>query len=184
MRQQTLIPPHPLTAGRTFERREPVASEKSGFPTCRVIIAAGVIIETSLSLRLWAQLTNRAETGMLGTIMDATNRLASPFKSFVDQPATHGTGIFDVSTLAAIEAYLVGTLVLLFLVVLARNSWKLGAHFYHASRKPALVGVAARQGRRVAEPSPPKKPAEAPLVAVANATREESRVATEGKVVA
>jgi hypothetical protein len=103
------------------------------------LLAAGAAIEALLLLRLWAQLTDRdVQSGVWRLLFLASDLLVRPFRSFDPETTLKQTGIFQVSTLVAIEAYLVGTAAaLLLLYILPRLLSPLLALLPHAAAEPA-----------------------------------------------
>lgn len=76
-----------------------------------VVLTLSLVIEGLLLFRLWAQLSNRAFTaGISGFAYDLSNQLVAPFRSFEPESTVRATGILDMSTLVAIEVYLVAAI--------------------------------------------------------------------------
>jgi len=74
-----------------------------------------------LALRVWLQMAGETDaTGLLGLGYDASAVLVGPFKSFEPSTPIKDNGILEFSTLVAIEAYLIATLIALTLMFSAR----------------------------------------------------------------
>jgi uncharacterized protein YggT (Ycf19 family) len=89
------------------------------------VLAVALVIESLLLFRLWVQVTSQdAASGLTHFFYNLSGRLVEPFATFeVDQPIRN-TGIVDLSTLLALEVYLVAAIcavsVLIFTNVLLR----------------------------------------------------------------
>jgi hypothetical protein len=87
------------------------------------ILAGGAVIELLLAVRVWAQVTGRpVADGLLGLVFDLSGRLVGPFSGFEPSARTiKSTGILEISTLVAMEAYLLATIAAVVLVLLVRS---------------------------------------------------------------
>ena len=76
-----------------------------------VVLVLSLAIEGVLIFRLWAQLTTRVFTdGIPGFAYDLSEKLVAPFRSFEPEAPVRSTGILDMSTVVAIEVYLVAAI--------------------------------------------------------------------------
>lgn len=81
-------------------------------------LAVGLTIEALLGLRVWAQISNHSlHGGPLGLVFGLTDLLVQPFRSFEPSQPIRETGIIEIATLVAMEAYLIGTLALFFMLL-------------------------------------------------------------------
>jgi hypothetical protein len=81
----------------------------------------GTAIVGLLALRVWLQLMGEtSQGGILGLGYDAAGFLAGPFRSFEPSTPIKDSGILEFSTLVAIEAYLIATLIALSALFSAR----------------------------------------------------------------
>jgi hypothetical protein len=118
------------------------------------IILAGLTVEALLLTRLWAQLTDRAASGFLGIVFSVTDVMVSPFRSLEPYQSARQTGVFELATLYAMEAYLIATLVSIAAVVLLTFTWRLSALTFRT-----LAG----QRSSVTEPAAESQPVPQPL---------------------
>lgn len=93
------------------------------FPWVTLVFLTGFSIVALLAGRLWLQMSDPSTTqsGAPGFLLSVTEFFVAPFES--RQPSTLAsstTGIFEYSTLVALEAYLIATLVIVFAIVAAR----------------------------------------------------------------
>jgi hypothetical protein len=66
------------------------------------------LIETVLGLRLWTQLTSQPlDNGWLSPLLSLSDHLVAPFRDFDSNPPLKETGVLDISTLVAMNVYLV-----------------------------------------------------------------------------
>jgi len=107
------------------------------------ILAVALSIEGLLALRLWTQLTGQTVTGVKATVMAVTDVLVSPFAGYDSFQSAKETGIFQYSTLVAIEVYLVAAIGAVVAVLLLRLTWTLAAS---ASRGLAIRRVPVTEG--------------------------------------
>jgi len=92
-----------------------------------------IVIEALLATRIAGQATSQDPNWrVFGGLLTITDFLVAPFRDLRPEPVTKPTGVVEFSTLVAFEAYLVGFLVLIFLLQLTRIS----AWFIRRSRKP------------------------------------------------
>jgi uncharacterized membrane protein YciS (DUF1049 family) len=86
------------------------------------VFVTAFIIEALLAARLWLQMTTNApSSGLEALVISITDVLVSPFRGY--ETAVIGeraSGIFEFSTLVAVEAYLIGTLVIVLMIVATR----------------------------------------------------------------
>lgn len=80
-------------------------------------LLGGAAIEALLGARLWAQLTAQSvDSGILLLVFDATEPLVSPFRGYEPSLPIKQTGILELATLIAIQAYLIAAIALLLLI--------------------------------------------------------------------
>src|SRR5687768_15181573 len=127
----------------------PASSLKLAWPRlphpALVIVLAGIVVETLLGLRLWAQLSSQdPSAGLVGVLFSITDFLVGPFRAAEPAALTRETGIFEVATLTAIEVYLVAMLVGLFFVFGSQGLYKAGRALYRRTEsrppKPRITG--------------------------------------------
>jgi hypothetical protein len=107
-------------------------------------IAVAVAVEFLLAVRLWAQLTNQdIASGELGSVYSFTNDLVAPFLKYDSVTPVRPTGILEVATLTAIEAYLVGALIAVVTLFILRQVFGLFAK--HAERRRARTALEDRE---------------------------------------
>ena len=100
-----------------------IAKKQRTLPVGRLMLLTllvGMTVEALLGARLWAQLTAQTiDTGVLRFVFDATGPLISPFEQFEPSSQIKQTGILEIATLIAMQAYLIATVaVLVFIAVL------------------------------------------------------------------
>jgi hypothetical protein len=84
-----------------------------------IVVLAAIAIEAILAFRFWSQLNREMpEEGFQGWVFDVSSDLVSPFERLEPVPSDKSTGIIEVATVAAMDAYLIGMLVLIFLIFL------------------------------------------------------------------
>jgi hypothetical protein len=105
---------------------------------CWTVFLSFIAFEIALAGRLWVQLSRgSADEGFLGRLYTWSTPLVAPFQRYDDVVPVRQTGIFEFSTIAAMEAYLVIALavmvtllvvprVLTFVITLVRGDFKLG----------------------------------------------------------
>lgn len=114
-----------------------IGSAKSLSRATWAVSIAGAAIIAVLSLRVWLQLSGDAQTGLVGNLYDLGGWFAAPFRPFEPSTPIHNTGILEFSTLVAIEAYLVGTLVALTVLLSARIALFAGSQVVQHRRRRA-----------------------------------------------
>jgi hypothetical protein len=78
------------------------------------VALVGTAIIAVLALRVWLQLTgDTTQTGFVGMAYDVSSMLVGPFRSFEPQSTVKTSGILEFSSLVAIEAYLIATMMAL-----------------------------------------------------------------------
>jgi hypothetical protein len=86
-----------------------------------LVAGTGTVIIGILALRVWLQLTGDTDAGgLLGFAYGLAGDLAGPFRSFEPSTPIKDNGILEFSTLVAIEAYLIATLIALTMLFSAR----------------------------------------------------------------
>jgi hypothetical protein len=91
-----------------------------------------------LALRVWLQLTGDTDQGgLVGLLYGLGGDLAGPFRSFEPTRSVKDSGILEFSTLVAIEAYLIATLIALTVLFSARLAVFAAPRVIHR-RRPAL----------------------------------------------
>lgn len=114
---------------------------------------AGLLVESLLAFRLWVQVTDRVIAGgLLAALFSLTTVLVSPFLSFEPSVPIKTTGIVEIATLAAIDAYLIATVAGLVLVIGTDKVW----HFVRSQLRstPArTVKAAPSPALRAEEPA-------------------------------
>jgi hypothetical protein len=86
-----------------------------------ICLLGGITVQALLGLRMWAQLTGQTVSeGILGFVYGATDFLVSPFEHYDTVQPIKQTGVFEVATLTAVEAYLIGVLAVLAVLFLFR----------------------------------------------------------------
>ncbi len=89
-------------------------------PWVTMVFLTGFLIEAMLAGRLWLQLTNEDTdaTGLKALLVSVTDFLVSPFKGYESTVLTErSSGVFEFSTLVAVEAYLIATLAIVLAIV-------------------------------------------------------------------
>jgi uncharacterized membrane protein YciS (DUF1049 family) len=92
-------------------------------PWVTMVFLTGFIIEAMLAGRLWLQLNNEDTdaTGLKALLVSVTDLLVSPFSGYESTVLTErSSGVFEFSTLVAVEAYLIGTLAIVLAIVAIR----------------------------------------------------------------
>ena len=92
-------------------------------PWVTMVFLTGFIIELMLAGRLWLQLNNEDAdaTGLTALLISITDFLVSPFEGYGSTLVTErSSGVFEFSTLVAVEAYLLGTLAIVLAIVAIR----------------------------------------------------------------
>src|SRR5688572_30875977 len=92
-------------------------------PWVTMVFLTGFIIEAMLAGRLWLQLNNEDAdaTGLTALLISITDFLVSPFEGYGSTLVTErSSGVFEFSTLVAVEAYLLGTLAIVLAIVAIR----------------------------------------------------------------
>lgn len=85
-----------------------------------VVLAGGAVIGL-LALRIWLQLTgDTAAGGLTGLLYGLSGHLTAPFSAFEPATPVRDNGILEFSTLVALEAYLIATMVALTVLFSAR----------------------------------------------------------------
>ena len=117
---------HARKAERQTERLGPDLSFLAGglhLPWVTMVFLTGFIIEAMLVGRLWLQLNNQdaGATGLTALLISITDALVSPFRGYGSTLVTErSSGVFEFSTLVAVEAYLIGTLAIVLAIVAIR----------------------------------------------------------------
>ena len=92
-------------------------------PWVTIVFLPGFLIEAMLAGRLWLQLNNEDAdaTGLKALLVSVTDLLVSPFNGYESTVLTErSSGVFEFSTLVAVEAYLIGTLAIVVAIVAIR----------------------------------------------------------------
>jgi hypothetical protein len=101
--------PRELPVTEPSTKQDARVKRRLELPTGRLIllvVIALIIVEALLGARLWAQLTNQEiDSGDLPMIFRVTDRLISPFAAYESTSPIRETGIVDISTLVAMQAY-------------------------------------------------------------------------------
>jgi hypothetical protein len=107
-----------------FPRPERVKRKTDGqvhLPIGRLILLvllACLVVEGLLGVRLWAQLTSQPiDEGSLPFVFDTTGYLVSPFTEFEPSSPIRETGILEISTLIAMQAYLIAAAALVLVIM-------------------------------------------------------------------
>jgi hypothetical protein len=101
-------------------------------------LIAGVVVEAILAARVWFQLTSQgADAGLTGLVFRISEGLISPFVHLEPVTPIKTTGIIELSTLVAMEVYLVATLAAVVLVVFGRQFFRILRHVF--SRRAAAA---------------------------------------------
>src|SRR5688500_14837945 len=121
----------------------PASSLKLAWPRlphpALVIVLTGIVVETLLGLRLWAQLSAQDPgSGLTAVLFSIPYTPVGPVRTMAPAVPARETAIFEVATLAAIEVYLVAMLAGLFFVFGAQGLYKLGRAAYRRTEsRPA-----------------------------------------------
>jgi len=108
-----------------------------------LVSIAGIVLIALLALRVWMQLMGEtAAGGLMGLAYDASGVLASPFRSFEPTTPIRDNGILEFSTLVAIEAYLIATMVTLTVLFSARLAVMAAPRVVHRNRPIVLKDTA------------------------------------------
>ena len=152
-------PPNANLGTQVIHTATDMASRLRGFGSVRTLsrltwavsILGGAIVAL-LALRVWLQLMgDTANGGVLGLAYSLSGTLASPFKSFEPSTPIRDNGILEFSTLVAIEAYLIATMLALTVLFSARLALMAAPRVVHR-RRP----VAATEKALAAIPEPPQ----------------------------
>ena len=108
------------------------------------VIAAGIAVQGLLALRVWFQLAgDTGRGGLAGSAYELSSILVGPFKSFEPTTPIKDSGILEFSSLVAIEAYLIATLVTLTVLLSARIALvaerTIVRHYRRSSKTERLV---------------------------------------------
>jgi uncharacterized membrane protein YciS (DUF1049 family) len=129
---------------RNIERWRPDLSFLAGvlhLPWVTLVFLTGFIIEAMLAGRLWLQLNNEDAdaTGLKAILISVTDALVSPFKGYDSTVLTErSSGVFEFSTLVAVEAYLIGTLAIVLAIVAIRFMSFITEQFVAAKKRHDL----------------------------------------------
>lgn len=137
--------PHQLgrAGGGVLSRLRHLGSAQTLASATWMVALVGTAIIAVLALRVWLQLTGETDaTGLLGLGYDASAVLVGPFKSFEPSTPIKDSGILEFSTLVAIEAYLIATLIALTLMFTARLAVFAAPKVVHRKRRVAKVEAA------------------------------------------
>jgi hypothetical protein len=108
------------------------------------VVAICVAIEGLLIGRVFVQIAYQPEIeGLGGTVLNLTNHLVSPFRSFEGTTLLRDTGVVEFATLTAMEAYLVATIGIVLLLMF----W---SEFLHMYRRVAGFFVERAEKRQSA----------------------------------
>jgi hypothetical protein len=89
-----------------------------------LLVLTTLLIEAVLAFRLWAQLSGMAlDAGSLRALYDTGGLLTSPFRS-LDTGASQRNDILQLSTVIAVEAYVIGAVALFGLALLVRMAFR------------------------------------------------------------
>ncbi len=130
--------PHQLgrAGGGVLSRLRQLGSAQTLASATWMVALVGTAIIAVLALRVWLQLTGETDaTGLLGLGYDASAVLVGPFQSFEPSTSVKDNGILEFSTLVAIEAYLIATLVALTLMFSARLAVFAAPRVVHRKRR-------------------------------------------------
>ena len=98
-----------------------IVSPRSMAHATWLVTLSGAIILVLLSMRVWFQLVGQTqEGGTRGFIYDLSGVFVGPFHKFEPTTPIKENGILEFSSLVAIEAYLIATLVALTVLFSAR----------------------------------------------------------------
>lgn len=115
------------------------------------VFFAGLVVQALLLTRVWLQLMGNTEQGgIVGHAYDASGVLTSPFTSFEPSTPIKDSGILEFSSLVAIEAYLVVTMLALTILMTLRLAVLGGTTLFRHTRKSRE----ARMERRVVIDTP------------------------------
>ena len=104
-----------------------------------IVTLSGTIILTLLSLRVWFQLVGETqEGGVRGFLYDLSGFFVGPFHKFEPTTPIKDSGILEFSSLVAIEAYLIATLVALTVLFSARLALLAAPKVVHR-RRPVVA---------------------------------------------
>jgi uncharacterized membrane protein YciS (DUF1049 family) len=150
-------------------------------PWVTMVFLTGFIIEAMLAGRLWLQLNNEDAdaTGLKAILISVTDALVSPFKGYDSTVLTQrSSGVFEFSTLVAVEAYLIGTLAIVLAIVAIRFMSFLTEQFVAAKKRHDLRARAQiTLQRRTSVPAPSasaRKTVPAPAIANQQAVEPDS----------
>ena len=90
-----------------------------------LIVVTLIVVEAMLGLRVWIQSTSGPmdRQGVV-SLFDTTDVVASPASLLTGKDALRESGVVDFTVLVAIEAYLVGALVLVLVIIGVNGGWK------------------------------------------------------------
>src|SRR5690606_7823036 len=97
-----------------------------------MVALVGTLITVLLSLRIWLQLAGETgRGGFIGTAYDLSGTFVAPFSRFESTTPIRDNGILEFSSLVALEAYLIATLVVLTFLFTARLALFAGSRVVH-----------------------------------------------------
>ena len=138
------------------------------FPWVTMVFVAGFTIAALLAVRLWLQMGDPSTTdsGVRGFLLSVTAFLVSPYQSQDPEILASPTnGIFEFSTLVALQSYLIATLAIVVTIVAARVTVFVAAQL-------AMAKAAKARKHPVITLRPAAVPARSrPLVAAGTASR-------------
>jgi hypothetical protein len=83
-----------------------------------LVLLACLVVEGFLGVRLWAQLTSQPiDEGSLPFVFDTTDYFISPFAEFEPSAPIRETGILEISTLIAMQAYLIAAAAIVLVIM-------------------------------------------------------------------
>ena len=127
------------TASSVLAHLRGIGSAKTLAKATWIVAFSGGAIVALLALRVWMQLMGETSSGgLMGFGYELSGVLASPFASFEPTTPIKDNGILEFSTLVAIEAYLIATMVALTVLFSARLALMAAPRVVHR-RRPIVV---------------------------------------------
>lgn len=129
-------------AGRT--KQAPASGTRPGFaPAVALIVIATATIEASLAFRAWVQLSgNQLDNLGLKLIYGLSSQAVAPFKGLETTTPVRQQGILELSTLVALEAYLLLAVAVVCILFLGRKLLPRTAFRFSQSSKDAQDAAA------------------------------------------
>jgi hypothetical protein len=132
-------------------------------PWVSLAFLTGFVIEAMLAGRLWLQMTEANATGLQRVLISITDVLVAPFSRGESAGlANRANGVFEYSTLIAVEAYLIATLAVVLVIVAMRflvfgTTTAVGLKRRHDIRR--RTRLIARRGTKIEPATPESGPA-------------------------